>query len=130
MSFPSEGVESAFKNHIDEVKNYLDYKHKSSYAVYNISQKSYRTIKFENRVGIYLCISTGFYSKLEITHKKNHIVRHIVYDFWHLPWLFWQFYYYLSYCYWIFSLQLSSPLMFKNRNSHPGDHISINYSKL
>ncbi|CAC5379615.1 GAK [Mytilus coruscus] len=50
MSFPSEGVESAFKNHIDEVRNYLDYKHKNSYAVYNISQKSYRTIKFENRV--------------------------------------------------------------------------------
>lgn len=50
MSFPSEGVESAFKNHIDDVKNYLDYKHKGSYAVYNLSQKNYRAVKFENRV--------------------------------------------------------------------------------
>jgi len=53
MSFPSEGVESAFKNHIDEVRNYLDYKHKNSYAVYNLSQKSYRNVKFDNRVSWY-----------------------------------------------------------------------------
>lgn len=50
MSFPAEGVESAFKNHIDEVRSYLESRHKDCYAVYNISQRSYRATKFENRV--------------------------------------------------------------------------------
>lgn len=52
MSFPAEGVESAFRNHIDDAKNYLDYKYKNSYAVYNLSQRTYRPIKFGNRVSI------------------------------------------------------------------------------
>ena len=50
MSFPAEGVESAFKNHIDEVRNYLESRHRNCYAVYNLSQRSYRATKFENRV--------------------------------------------------------------------------------
>lgn len=50
MSFPAEGVESAFKNHIDEVRSYLESRHKDCYAVYNLSQRSYRATKFENRV--------------------------------------------------------------------------------
>lgn len=50
MSFPAEGVESAIKNHIDDVRNYLESKHRSSYAVYNLSQRQYRNAKFENRV--------------------------------------------------------------------------------
>ncbi|XP_060594466.1 cyclin-G-associated kinase-like [Ruditapes philippinarum] len=50
MSFPAEGVESAIKNHIDDVRNYLESRHRNSYAVYNISQRQYRNAKFENRV--------------------------------------------------------------------------------
>ncbi|GFN87115.1 cyclin-g-associated kinase-like, partial [Plakobranchus ocellatus] len=50
MSYPAEGVESAFKNSIDEVRLYLESKHRGSYAVYNLSQRSYRVQKFENRV--------------------------------------------------------------------------------
>ncbi|XP_062593365.1 cyclin-G-associated kinase-like [Saccostrea cucullata] len=50
MSFPAEGVEAAFKNNIDEVRSYLESRHKDCYAVYNLSQRTYRAIKFENRV--------------------------------------------------------------------------------
>ncbi|KAK3091567.1 hypothetical protein FSP39_020845 [Pinctada imbricata] len=50
MSFPSEGVESAVKHHIDDVRSYLETRHRNSYAVYNLSQKTYRPAKFENRV--------------------------------------------------------------------------------
>lgn len=50
MSFPAEGVESAFKNHIDDVRCLLDSKHRGQYSVYNLSQRNYRAIKFENRV--------------------------------------------------------------------------------
>ena len=50
MSFPAEGVESAIKNHIDDVRNYLEAKHRGSYAIYNLSQRTYRPTKFENRV--------------------------------------------------------------------------------
>jgi len=49
MSFPAEGVESAIKNHIDDVRSFLDARHPSSYAVYNLSQRSYRVAKFQNR---------------------------------------------------------------------------------
>ncbi|ELU08049.1 hypothetical protein CAPTEDRAFT_20343 [Capitella teleta] len=50
MSFPAEGMESAIRNHIDDVKAFLDGRHNNSYAVYNLSQRSYRAIKFQNRV--------------------------------------------------------------------------------
>lgn len=50
MSYPAEGMESAFKNSIDEVRLFLESKHRGSYAVYNLSQRSYRVQKFENRV--------------------------------------------------------------------------------
>ncbi|KAH3730757.1 cyclin-G-associated kinase-like [Dreissena polymorpha] len=50
MSFPAEGVESAIKNHIDDVRNFLESRHRGFYAVYNLSQRQYRNAKFENRV--------------------------------------------------------------------------------
>ncbi|CAL1529543.1 unnamed protein product [Lymnaea stagnalis] len=50
MSYPAEGMESAFKNSIDDVRGYLESRHRGSYAVYNLSQRAYRVAKFENRV--------------------------------------------------------------------------------
>lgn len=50
MSYPAEGVESAIKNHIDDVRTFLESRHKGCYAVYNLCQRSYRAAKFENRV--------------------------------------------------------------------------------
>ncbi|XP_064605296.1 cyclin-G-associated kinase-like [Liolophura sinensis] len=50
MSYPAEGVESAYRNHIDDVRAFLETRHRNCYAVYNLSQRSYRNQKFENRV--------------------------------------------------------------------------------
>lgn len=50
MSFPAEGIESAYKNNIDDVRNLLESKHHNHYAVYNLSRRSYRSAKFSNRV--------------------------------------------------------------------------------
>jgi cyclin G-associated kinase len=52
MSYPAEGVESAIKNHIDDVRGFLDARHPNSYAIYNLSNRSYRALKFQNRVSI------------------------------------------------------------------------------
>ena len=51
MSFPAEGVESAIKNNIEDVRVFLDSKHPGHYAVYNLSTRTYRSSKFHNRVG-------------------------------------------------------------------------------
>uniref|UniRef100_A0AAY4BT40 Cyclin-G-associated kinase n=1 Tax=Denticeps clupeoides TaxID=299321 RepID=A0AAY4BT40_9TELE len=50
MSFPAEGVESAIKNNIEEVRLFLDSRHAGHYAVYNLSKRSYRSSRFHNRV--------------------------------------------------------------------------------
>ncbi|XP_041358750.1 cyclin-G-associated kinase-like [Gigantopelta aegis] len=50
MSFPAEGVESAVKNHIDDVRAFLESRHHNCYAVYNLTQRTYSPAKFENRV--------------------------------------------------------------------------------
>ena len=50
MSFPADGIEGTYKNNIDDVRMYLDSKHPDSYVVINISQRSYRTNKLNDRV--------------------------------------------------------------------------------
>ncbi|XP_054665267.1 cyclin-G-associated kinase isoform X2 [Grus americana] len=50
MSFPAEGVESAIKNNIEDVRLCLDSKHPGHYAVYNLSPRTYRPSRFHNRV--------------------------------------------------------------------------------
>ncbi|KYO35052.1 hypothetical protein Y1Q_0000957 [Alligator mississippiensis] len=50
MSFPAEGVESAIKNNIEDVRLFLDSKHPGHYAVYNVSPRTYRSSRFHNRV--------------------------------------------------------------------------------
>ncbi|XP_068782885.1 cyclin-G-associated kinase isoform X2 [Struthio camelus] len=50
MSFPAEGVESALKNNIEDVRLCLDSKHPGHYAVYNLSPRTYRPSRFHNRV--------------------------------------------------------------------------------
>uniref|UniRef100_G1SIP7 Cyclin G associated kinase n=1 Tax=Oryctolagus cuniculus TaxID=9986 RepID=G1SIP7_RABIT len=50
MSFPAEGVESAIKNNIEDVRLFLDAKHAGHYAVYNLSPRTYRASKFHSRV--------------------------------------------------------------------------------
>ena len=74
MSFPAEGAESMFKNHIDDVRNYLEARHRNSYAVYNLSQRSYRVAKFENRVSISLHLST---EKTSLTHCSRETPKRV-----------------------------------------------------
>ncbi|KAM4049376.1 cyclin-G-associated kinase isoform 2-T2 [Anomaloglossus baeobatrachus] len=50
MSFPAEGVESALKNNIEDVRLYLDAKHPGTYAIYNLCLRKYRPARFHNRV--------------------------------------------------------------------------------
>uniref|UniRef100_A0A8C2DFL8 Cyclin G associated kinase n=1 Tax=Cyprinus carpio TaxID=7962 RepID=A0A8C2DFL8_CYPCA len=52
MSFPAEGVESAIKNNIEDVRLFLDSRHPGHYAVYNLSKRSYRPARFHNRVRV------------------------------------------------------------------------------
>ena len=52
MSFPADGIEAAYKNNIDDVRNYLDSKHTNNYVVVNVSQRSYRTDKLNDRVNL------------------------------------------------------------------------------
>ncbi|KAF2978396.1 hypothetical protein EK904_005490, partial [Melospiza melodia maxima] len=51
MSFPAEGVELGFRNHIEDVRTFLDSRHPDHYTVFNLSPKYYRSAKFHNRDG-------------------------------------------------------------------------------
>lgn len=50
MSFPADGIEATYKNNIDDVRVYLDTKHPNNYVVINISQRTYRTNRLNDRV--------------------------------------------------------------------------------
>jgi len=50
MSFPASGLESAYRNHIDEVSNLLNEKHPNSYLVFNLSGRPYDFARFNNNV--------------------------------------------------------------------------------
>jgi cyclin G-associated kinase len=46
MSYPAEGMESAMRNHIDDIASILEIRHPNHYAVYNLSERSYNVQKF------------------------------------------------------------------------------------
>ncbi|XP_076353387.1 cyclin-G-associated kinase-like isoform X2 [Tachypleus tridentatus] len=50
MSFPAEGLESTYRNHIEDVRGLLDTRHRNHYAVYNVSGRTYTSVKFESKV--------------------------------------------------------------------------------
>ncbi|XP_072130650.1 auxilin [Mobula birostris] len=50
ITYPAEGVELSFKNQIDDVRSFLDSRHLDHYTIFNLSQKSYRSAKFHNRI--------------------------------------------------------------------------------
>lgn len=50
MSFPADGIEGTYKNNIDDVRVYMDSKHADGYIVMNISQRTYRSAKLNDRV--------------------------------------------------------------------------------
>ena len=50
MSYPSEGFESVYRNHIDNVVSLLEKHHKNNYYVFNLSGRRYNYLKFDGRV--------------------------------------------------------------------------------
>ena len=50
MGFPASGIESAWRNHIDDVANMLNEYHKDHYLIWNLSDKRYDYSKFEDNV--------------------------------------------------------------------------------
>ncbi|KAJ8376232.1 hypothetical protein SKAU_G00068120 [Synaphobranchus kaupii] len=50
MSYPAEVVEISYRNHIEDVRSFLDSRHMDHYTVFNLSQRNYRGAKFSNRV--------------------------------------------------------------------------------
>lgn len=50
MSYPADGIESTYKNNIDDVRGFLEAKYAENYLVINVSPRTYRTEKLSNRV--------------------------------------------------------------------------------
>ena len=46
MSFPAEGLESAYRNHMEDVRGMMEVQHSGHYAVYNVSERLYPASKF------------------------------------------------------------------------------------
>mgnify|MGYP001110799302 FL=1 len=53
MAFPSEGLEKAYRNNIDDVSRLLEEKHPNHYMLYNLAApRCYEYKKFKNKVGL------------------------------------------------------------------------------
>lgn len=50
MSFPASGIESLWRNHIDEVQQYLNTRHANSYLILNLSGRKYDYQKLNDSV--------------------------------------------------------------------------------
>ncbi|XP_067135354.1 cyclin-G-associated kinase isoform X2 [Centruroides vittatus] len=50
MSYPAEGLESAYRNHVEDVRGLLDTRHRNHYAIYNVSGRSYTSFKFNAKI--------------------------------------------------------------------------------
>ena len=53
MAYPAAGIESMYRNHVDDVANFLTEKHNSDFLIINLSGKKYDNNKFFNKVSFY-----------------------------------------------------------------------------
>lgn len=65
MPIPGEGIESTYKNSVDDVQIFLDTKHPSRFAIVNLSQ---RPAKLKGKVGV----KSGLLSQ---------VLVHIIHDY-------------------------------------------------
>ena len=74
MSYPADGIESTYKNNIDDVRSFLDSKYPENYLVINVSPRTYRTEKLSDRVS-----SPSFYLDfISVTGKHlNNLLLHV-----------------------------------------------------
>ena len=52
MSYPSDGFESAFRHHIDDVSSVIENCHANQYAIINLTERRYNVAKFQSGVVI------------------------------------------------------------------------------
>jgi hypothetical protein len=50
MSFPAEGMESTYRNHLDDVATMLRERHGGHFQIFNLSERAYNYSKFEDKV--------------------------------------------------------------------------------
>ena len=91
MSYPAEGLESAMRNHIDDIAGILEGRHANHYMVFNLTERTYNVQKFTtglvSQPGWSTQKPTAFKIVLETIHHcldflrrdvKNVIVVHCV----------------------------------------------------
>jgi phosphatidylinositol-3,4,5-trisphosphate 3-phosphatase and dual-specificity protein phosphatase PTEN len=54
MAFPGSGLETVYRNSINQVSKFLKERHKNNFLVINLSGKKYDNNKFDNKVRIYI----------------------------------------------------------------------------
>jgi hypothetical protein len=50
MGFPASGLESAWRNHIDDVAKFLKTSHPNCFMIWNLSEREYDYGKFDNQL--------------------------------------------------------------------------------
>lgn len=50
MAFPGSGIETVYRNNIEEVAKFLQERHQNNYLVINLSGKKYDSKKFDDKV--------------------------------------------------------------------------------
>lgn len=50
MSYPAEGMESTYRNRLDDVAKHMHDRHAGHFQIFNLSQRTYNYAKFEDRV--------------------------------------------------------------------------------
>jgi hypothetical protein len=51
MAYPAEGIETAYRNSMEEVAGMLDCYHYNHYFIFNLTERGYDAEKLHNRVG-------------------------------------------------------------------------------